>query len=209
MIGKKKVFLLDKTVIYNNLSNNINQINTNEFGKNRHIIILNEEIFIKKLEIKKYDSVEEIIYKYFGKNNDYLYHHFKINKGKTLIIYAVKGGNRVSALCNGADQVKVSVLQDYLIKYINKIIKVKEWDLIFQFMDSYYYIKYKDNYINANYIERDFDMLIKKINSFDSNINLFIDNNIKFNINCSCKKTHISLGGLYGEKRLFIQKLFT
>lgn len=201
MFRKNRLFLLDRRVINNNVIKDIKDINLKDMSKNRHILILEEQLFIKKIDVNRNDSIDEIIYKSFGRDSDYLYHHFTINKGKTLIIYAVKGGNRVKELCEGANKVKVDIIQEYVIRFAKKNIKEKDWELVFLYRDHYYYINYKNKYINNSYINIDINVLKNKIDTIKGS-KIYIDNKIDINNFCDYEIVSINLGEMVNEKKL-------
>lgn len=209
-MNKSVIYIKNDTVIYKDSEYHYEAlIKSMKLQDKRLLFILDQQLYTKKMCFKKNQSINDLILNGFGENKDYLFHYDLVNKKREVIVYAIKGGNIVSILCEGAKKVKVIPIQIYIINNIIKKVKDRAFRVIFQVRNSYYYIEFKDNYIHSSYIEKDINNLIERIdeNSFFGNI--FIDSDINLENLRNNSFKNINVREFLNEKRIWKQRFFT
>jgi len=147
------IYIENNRVIYNDYEYDYENLGEQQKLNNKRILfILNQDLYTKRMDYKKNQSINNLIISAFGEDEDYLFHYEFGHKKTEVVVYAIKGGNVVSFLCHGAKKIKVVPIQVYIAKKIVKIIKDKKWKLIFEFKGSYYYIVYEYNYIQCSFV---------------------------------------------------------
>lgn len=149
--------------------------------KNRNIVIINEELFIKTIDLEEKEINKEInkfIIKSFGEDKDYLFHTIITKDRKRALIYVIKAGNRVDKLCEGAKNIKVIPIQFIIKDKLKKIIKETRWVAIIYIFKKYYILDYNDNFIINSYIEDNIYNIDKQILKLDKEKPIYISKNI-------------------------------
>lgn len=209
-MNKSIIYIKNNTVIHNNIEYNYEELKKCKKLSNKRILfILDQELFTKKMDYNKNQSVNNLILSAFGNDEDYLFHYDFVNKKREVVVYAIKGGNSVLFLCEDAKKVKVIPIQIYISSNIIKKIKQKTWGVIFEFKSSYYYISYKDNFINCSYVENNINNLIERIKDYKYVNNLYVDNNISSVKLGNKDNNNISIKEFLDEKGIWKQRFFT
>ena len=149
--------------------------------KNRNIVIINEELFIKTIDLEEKEINKEInkfIIKSFGEDKDYLFHTIITKDRKRALIYVIKAGNRVDKLCKGAKSIKVIPVQFIIKDKLKKIIKKPKWVAIIYVFKKYYILDYENNFIINSYIEDNIYNIDKQILKLDKEKPIYISKNI-------------------------------
>ncbi|WP_294156658.1 hypothetical protein [uncultured Clostridium sp.] len=164
------VFIKDSSFYYKDNEYDFYEIlEKNMSFKKLKIIILEEELYIKEVEIKSHfgdleknilKKIEEI----FPKNDQILYHYEKCKNKKSIYIYSVKGREKVEKLCCECEVLTVVPIQFIMRKILNK--KYAEFKALAEYDSKYYYINcsedvFIDNY-TADNIEEVYDYFNKK-----------------------------------------------
>lgn len=210
--------ITDEEIFYKNNSyrfsiENIKKIN---FGKKRSVVILGEELYIKRVKLNKKVKIKEgdiegVIERSFGLDEDYLFHYHFSKKNLELIIYAIKGGIRIKELCMGASKIKVIPLQIFFCKRFKSKAGCREWESLFTYKGSFYYLLFKDEYIHKSFVEEDKDRFLQRVLELDGiTKKRFIDKNIEQIIPTKFNNYEIrDFEGVLNEKRLHKQRFFT
>ena len=176
------VFVKEDTIIYKGISYRTYELRRNKvLPKNLNIVILDEDIYVKNISYiqSKIDEnfIENIIQTEFGLNQDYLFDYNVKNKQKIVNIFAIKGGKIISEISKDKERIRVLPFQIYIIKKLQKKIRKKCWNLVMEFMESYYYISCANNKLLSGYVYNEVDIL--KNNIKDLGINqLYVDKSI-------------------------------
>ena len=206
-LNESVIYIKNNKVIYNDLEYDYQTIKDKlKNSAKRIVVILNEDIYVKRIEFNRKQSIDNFISNEFGEDEDYLFHYYYLNNKKEVVIYAVKGGNLVLSLCEGIKKVKIIPVQIHIIKILNKLIKSKNWKVIFQFKGSYYYISYLDNYIKSSYVEQKIIDILEKVNEENDFDNMYIDSNIS-NVNLR-NTSKVNLGEYLNERAFQKQRFF-
>lgn len=209
-MNKSIIYIKNNSIIYNNTEYESGELKTNKKLYDKRILfILEQDLYIKKMDFHKNQSVNNLIMSEFGENEDYLFDYKMSKDKKQIVVYAIKGGNTVLLLCDGAKAVKVIPIQIYITNSIKKLIKDKIWNAISKFKGSYYFIAYKDKYIKCSYVEKNIDNLIERIKENNYLEDLYVDINIKCEKLQNIDIKNISLGEILNEKRTWKQRFFT
>lgn len=201
-INENKIIIGDSEYDYKLQKEKINY-------KKAILIILEQNIYINKAAYNKKQSVDNIIVNKFGDDEDYLFDYFFTDNRKNIVIYAVKGGNTISSLCQRLKKVKVIPIQLYISNKIKKQLKCKLWRLIFLFKGSYYYISYSKNYIKFSIVEKRLSDIIEIIKGEDNLKDLYIDSNINEEQLLGIKINRIDLGEFLNDRAFKKQTLYT
>ncbi|AIY85118.1 hypothetical protein U729_2647 [Clostridium baratii str. Sullivan] len=130
--------------------------------KKGKFLILDEEIFIKEIKYIKVKSIEDYVEKEIKKEfntSDYLFHYIVNKKEEKIIIYAIKGVNKINPFIKYVNKLRVLPIQFRLTKIIMGSLKSKTFKSIIYIEDKYYYIKVSDGNIIENSIVKDINML--------------------------------------------------
>ncbi|MDU4910521.1 hypothetical protein [Clostridium baratii] len=130
--------------------------------KKGKFLILDEEIFIKEVKYIKVKSIEDYVEKEIKKEfntSDYLFHYIVNKKEEKIIIYAIKGVNKINPFTKYVNKLRVLPIQFRLTKIIMGSLKSKTFKSIIYIEDKYYYIKVSDGNIIENSIVKDINML--------------------------------------------------
>ncbi|WP_310939815.1 hypothetical protein [Clostridium sp. SHJSY1] len=153
-------------------------------SKTRYIIILDEDIYVKRTSVNykeiSNDKIEKIKEESFGKDEEYLIDYNFNKKEDVLYIYAIKGGKVVSKLCNGANKIKVVPLQFYVMQKLRKKIRDKIYVCGFKYMEKYYYYYFNNGFVEESYVFKDLEDMIKKINIIENKCVLYIEKGIDY-----------------------------
>lgn len=180
--------------------------------KNRSIVVLNEILYMKKVDNKLNITIENIINESFGNSDDYLFHYFYMNHNKEIVIYAIKAGNNVRILSKDAKKLEVRPIQIIIIDDFSKLVNENRWSLVFFYKNMYYFIKYNEKVIEATFVEDNFKTLMLKIYNEDRCEEVYIDSNIEMDFEndlSNIKFVKIDVGELLSEKRLFKEGFLT
>lgn len=150
--------------------------------RKRYIIILDEDIYVKKISINTKSilnyEITKIKEESFGKDEEYLI-DYNINKKENIVyIYAIKGGNKVSKLCYGAKKAQVVPLQFYVMRKLKTKIKDKVYGFIFKYSDNYYYYFFNKGFVEESYVLKDVESLMKKASVIQNQYILYIEKGI-------------------------------
>ena len=185
-VSEEKIFY--KNEIYKFSIENIKKLN---FGKRRKVLILGEDLYIKKVELNKgvkanEGYIENIIERAFGSNDDYLFDYNILKSKSEIIIYAIKGGLRIRELCDGCESLNIIPIQIYFLNKLKKDIKEKEWEALFTYRENNYYIFYKDGYILRSIVESDMLRFIEKYLEIEKEhkVTTYLDNRISSCFDC-------------------------
>lgn len=176
------VLVKEDRIIYKGRSYQTYELRRNKvLPKNLNIVILDEDIYVKNISYieSKIDEnfIENIIQTEFGLNQDYLFDYSVKNKQKIVNIFAIKGGKIISEISKDKESIRVLPFQIYIIKKLQKKIRKKCWNLVMEFMESYYYISCANNKLVLGYVYNEVDIL--KNNIKDLSINqLYVDKSI-------------------------------
>lgn len=176
------VLVKEDRIIYKGRSYQTYELRRNKvLPKNLNIVILDEDIYVKNISYieSKIDEnfIENIIQTEFGLNQDYLFDYNVKNKQKIVNIFAIKGGKIISEISKDKESIRVLPFQIYIIKKLQKKIRKKCWNLVMEFMESYYYISCANNKLVLGYVYNEVDIL--KNNIKDLSINqLYVDKSI-------------------------------
>lgn len=207
MFRKSLMFIKENLILYNNSTYDyLSIIQEKNLLKRRIIIILDEDLYIKTLNIdnnKKEITVkiQEIINAKFGFSEDYLFDYKFSKRKKQLDLYAIKGGDRVDKLISKRIDVKVVPIQVHVFKLIRKIIKIRNFDIIFYFSGTYYYVSISENNIKSTLLAQSKDILINKLTNCILENSLYIDKKIKYNFENLFKEIKLlEFGGILNEE---------
>ncbi|MGG7176131.1 hypothetical protein ACQPU1_00955 [Clostridium paraputrificum] len=211
---RSKVILLKyNKLIYKGLNYEIKDfIKEKKSVRNRVMYLLDEDLYIKKYIFDKKNKIDSkdinrIIEEAFGLDEDYLFHYTMNRKRKELSIYAIKGGRKVSKLCENIRKVKIIPIQLEMLKKIKRKIKDKSWGSIFSYKDSYYFISVKDGIFNGSFVERNLEYFLVRIKEFKGEEPLYFDSRIG-DINIKNVK-ELDFGGIINDKALYKERFFT
>ncbi|WP_338630227.1 hypothetical protein [Clostridium baratii] len=130
--------------------------------KKGKFLILDEEIFIKEVKYIKVKSIEDYVEKEIKKEfntSDYLFHYIVNKKEEKIIIYAIKGVNKINPFIKYIKKLRVLPIQFRLTKLIMSSLKSKTFKSIICIEEKYYYIKVSDGNIIENSIVKDKNIL--------------------------------------------------
>lgn len=200
---KSNVFIYDDKVEIDNKIIFRHKLDSCTLGKKVNIIILDEELYIKTIDINNKLNICNIIKKSFGNNKDFLFHYFTLNNEK-VILYAIKGGEILESLCSETVFIKVIPIQIYVLNYFKRKLKKESLSIIFTFKNTYYYIDYCNGYINRNIVNKNESEILENI-TLD---NVYVDNKLSIREDLSNKVNKIDMGEILDEKSLFKEKFF-
>lgn len=130
--------------------------------KKGKFLILDEEIFIKEIKYIKVKNIEGHVEKEIKKEfntSDYLFHYIINKKEEKIIIYAIKGLNKINPFIKYVRKLSVLPIQFRLTKLIMNNLKSKTFKSLICIEDKYYYIKVDNGNIIENNIVSDRDIL--------------------------------------------------
>ncbi|MBE6052021.1 MAG: hypothetical protein E7214_15590 [Clostridium sp.] len=160
--------------------------------KNRIIIILNESIYIKKVDIGEGNNdlkeyIDTYIEEGFIKGEDYLM-DYKIDESHSkLYVYAIKSGKMVTSLCRGAKNITVLPIQTIIMNKINKKYNTKNYTCFFSYYNVLYCIKIKDKLMEASSNISTIEEIKRKIINTNSKDTIYVTKDLeglfnKFNV---------------------------
>lgn len=167
---KDIVFVKDNSFYYQDNEYDFYEIlEKNMCFRKLKVIILEEEIYIKKIESRFYfgDSEKYILSKIeeiFPQNNQILYDYERSKNKKSIYIYSIKGKDKVEKLCCECEVLDVIPIQFIMRKILIK--KYGDFMALAEYDSKYYYINcsegvFIDNYV-ADKIEEIYDYLNKR-----------------------------------------------
>ena len=130
--------------------------------KKGKFLILDEEIFIKELKYIKVKSIEDYVEKEIKKEfntEDYLFHYVVDKKDGKIIVYAIKGLNKINPFIKYVKKLSILPIQFRLAKLIMNNLKDKTFNALICIEGGYYHIKVNNGNIIENNIVRDRNML--------------------------------------------------
>lgn len=183
---KNSIITLNKEkLIYRGISYNYSDFFEKvRLFKNRIIIILNESIYIKKVDIGlKENDLKEYIDTYieegFLKGEDYLM-DYKIDQSHSkLYVYAIKSGKMVTSLCKGAKNITVLPIQTIIMNKINKKYNTKNYTCFFSYDNVLYWIKIKDKLMEASSNVSTIEEIKKKIININSKDIIYVTKDLE------------------------------
>ena len=210
---KSSVILIKANkVIYGGTYYDLNNfIREKIYIKNRYIYLLDEDLYINKHTFNKKDKIgirdiNRIIEEEFGLDDDYLFDYITNRKKTKLTIYAIKGGERVSILCENARKVRVIPIQLQMLKSIKRKVKDKSFASIFIYKDSYYYISVEDGVFEKSFVEKNLKDFLLRFKDYKYKEPLYLDSRID-GINIKNMK-ELDFGGLFNDKILYKEEVF-
>lgn len=129
-------------------------------------IILDEEIYIRIIEDNRKKNLINIIKKEIKeefKSEDYLLHFDIDKKRKKGLVYAIKGGKRITPLIYNFKNIKVLPIQFLILKLLKKKINKKDFSALIEFNKTYYFIKSINGLLYENSIINNIDNIEKNI----------------------------------------------
>lgn len=124
--------------------------------------MLDEEIFIKEIKYAKVKSIDDYVEKEIKKEfntSDYLFHYIVDKKEEKIIIYAIKGLNKINPFIKYVKKLNILPIQFRLTKLIINSLRNKSFKSLINIEDKYYYIKVSNGNIVENSIVKDRKML--------------------------------------------------
>lgn len=213
---KSLLFIKENLILYNNLTYDYTSImEEKNLSSKRIFIILDEDLYIKRLNLENNKrrstlKIQDIINEKFGFSKDYLFNYILLKKGRELNLYAVKGGNRISKLISSGISVKIVPIQVHVFNLMKNIIKIRNFDIIFHYSNTYYYVSINENNINSTFLAKSKDLLINKLTNSILENSLFIDEKIKDDFEKVFKGAKVlELGGILNEEAFKKQGFFT
>lgn len=179
--------------------------------KNRNIVIINEDLFIKTIDLEEKEinkKINKFIIESFGEDNDYLFHTIITRDKKRALIYVIKAGNRVDKLCKGAKNIKVIPVQFIIKDKLKKIIKESKWVAIIYIFEKYYVLDYEDNFIINSYIEDDIYNIDKQVLKLNKEKTIYISKNINMK-ELNKDNKYLIIKEEVKESDIFNKKFFT
>lgn len=155
----------------------------NDFSQTREIIILEEELYSKHFEInfnkrKIISFIENKIKNEFPQSQDILYDYEENKHNNVLAIYSIKSGERIQKLCKGAINLKIIPIQ-FLIKSISLNLlesKINNFNILVEIYGCYYYVVVNNGLFNSGLVEKDKNLIVKRILETCDNGELYIFN---------------------------------
>lgn len=130
------------------------------------IFILEQDIFTTYVLESKFrnlsKTVEENVITLFNEDEDCLVHYEEAERGK-YIVYSLKGGRRVEALCKKSNAIKVIPIQFKLLNNIRNRIKEKEYSFLYYLDKGIYYTRIKGNKIIKSYFKNSIEDILSSI----------------------------------------------
>lgn len=176
-----------------------------KLGRKRNIIILSEQLFIKKYNIEEKTNIEKFIdnkiLEDFSDKDDLLFHYEYVKKYNCVYLYSIRciGLNR---LYSNIESLTVKPIQffikDLILKTKNKF---KSFIAVYKLKELYYVVDINEEIIINSYIlnkEEEVKKLIKETNK-----TIVMDNNLK-ELDLIKEKVYINIGDKIYE-RLFIK----
>jgi len=199
--------LREKSLIYKGeIYENIDLLKDIRFAKKMIIVILDESLYINKVDIRENKSSNEkivcgVIKESFGNGDDFLFNYDVARDKQTLYIYGVKGGLKVAKLCKDARNIKVIPVQILVVNILKKGIKENAWQCIFKFMNVFYFCYIKDGILEFAFAQDNIKLFEYKLGELLNEEVLYLDNTINgLNINGIDKINYIELGRILNEK---------
>lgn len=130
--------------------------------KKGKFLILDEEIFIKEIKYIKAKSIEDYVEKEIKKEfntEDYLFHYVVDKKEGKIIVYAIKGLNKINPFIKYVKKLSILPIQFRIAKLIMNNLKGKTFKALICIEGVYYYIKVNNGNIIENNIVSDRSML--------------------------------------------------
>ena len=177
--------------------------------KNRNIIVINEELFIKTLYLnhkENYEKINKFIAESFGEDEDYLFHTIIIRK--KAIIYVIKAGNRVNKLCRQAKNIKVTPIQFIIKDKLKKFIKKSTWTALIYIFKTYYLLTCEENIIINSYIGENINFINDKLMELNNEEIIYIGKNIDLKILNKNNKYYV-IEEEVKESDIFNKRFFT
>lgn len=177
-----------------------------KIAKKRIIVILDENLYINKVDIKEEkgtneNRVSKVIKESFGNGDDFLFNYEVAEDKQALYIYGVKGGINVAKLCKGASHIKVIPVQIWVVNKLKDRIKEKSWQCIFKYMKVYYYCSIIQGLVGLTFAQENINLFNNKFQELLNEEALYLDNTInEIDIKGMENFKHIELGGILNEK---------
>lgn len=201
---KSTILLSKDEVICNHKFTSYNEVNLGMFSKKQKLIILDEELYTRRIDSGSEEEINHNIKKLFGENNDFVYDYFSFNKKRETIVYAIRGLSNIMNICEKAYSVEVEPIQ--LIVVNNLKSKYHKFNLIFTYNNNYYYTSYNGKYITSTIVEPEANIFMKRVQEvIDKNI-VVIDRRLISRISIDIIKAYKEV---IDEKRIFKQRFFT
>lgn len=197
------IFLYDEKIEINNNIIFREKLNSCILEKKVNIIILNEELYIKTININNKFNICSFIKKSFGNNKDFLFNYFTLKNNK-VVVYAIKGGEILESLCLKTIFIKVIPIQIYVLNFLKRKLKKETINFIFKFKNMYYYVSYYNGFINKNMINKNINEILLYVNED----NVYIDSKLSEKKELENKFNKIDMGEILNEKSLFKEKFF-
>lgn len=197
------IFLYDEKIEINNNIIFREKLNSCILEKKVNIIILNEELYIKTININNKFNICSFIKKSFGNNKDFLFNYFTLKNNK-VVVYAIKGGEILESLCLKTIFIKVIPIQIYVLNFLKRKLKKETINFIFKFKNMYYYVSYYNGFINKNMINKNINEILLYVNED----NVYIDSKLSEKEELENKFNKIDMGEILNEKSLFKEKFF-
>lgn len=176
-----------------------------KLGRKRNIIILSEQLFIKKYDIEEKTNIERFIdnkiLEDFSNKDDLLFHYEYVKKYNCVYLYSIRciGLNRFYSNIESLTVKPIQFLiKDLILKTKNKF---KSFIAIYKLKELYYVVDINEEIIINSYIlnkEEEVKEIIQEINK-----TIVIDNNLK-ELDLIKEKVYINIGDKINE-RLFIK----
>ncbi|MBU5487542.1 hypothetical protein KQI77_05115 [Clostridium sp. MSJ-8] len=181
-----------------------NEIDYRTFGHKQKIIILDEELYTRRILNSSEEEVQQDVKRLFGENNDFVYDYFTFNKKRETIVYAIKGLSNIRRICENAYNVEVEPIQ--LIAVNNLKRKYNKFNLMFVYNSNNYYVSYNGKYITSTIVDPEVNIFMRRVEeTIDDSITIIdkrISNRISFNIIDAYKE-------VIDDKKIFKQRFFT
>jgi hypothetical protein len=176
-VREKSLIYRGKIYEYMNFFKNI------KIDRQRSLIILDENLYINKVDIKEHKETNEkrvskVIKESFANCDDFLFNYEVTEDKKTLYIYGVKGGIKISKLCKGASNIKVLPLQILVVNKLKDRIKEKSWQCIFKYMNVYYYCSIIEGLVELTFVQDNINLFNNKFQNLLNEEVLYLDNTI-------------------------------
>jgi hypothetical protein len=181
-------------------------LNNNKFSKKRMLVILDEDLYINKVDIRsdersKEEIVSKIIKESFGSGEDFLFNYEVSEDDKKVYICGVRGGHKIAKLCEDARYIKIIPIQIWVINKLKGKIKEKSWKCIFKYMNVYYYCSIIDGFVELAFTQVDLKAFNDKFQGLSKREALYLDNRINgLDLSGIENYNYIELGGILNEK---------
>jgi len=205
-MGFSYIQVRERSLIYKGkIYDYVDFLKNSTFPRKRFLVILDENLYINKVNIKEEkraneQTVSKIIKESFGNCDDFLFNYEIMNDKQTLYIYGIKGGIKVARLCKGARDVKVIPVQIWVADKLKDKIKEKSWQCIFKYQKVYYFFSILEDFIEVAFAQEDINLFNNKFQKLVNKEVLFLDNTInELDIKGMENFKYIEVGGILNE----------